>query len=101
LLISAARLLGPSLSSAISLAQTAELDAAILDINVGGSVIFPVADILKNRDIPFIFATGYGSMGLPDRFRNSHTLPKPFSYQSLAESLRTVLASRPCHTEAA
>jgi hypothetical protein len=64
-------------------------------------VIFPVADILKNRDIPFIFATGYGSMGLPDRFRNSHTLPKPFSYQSLAESLRTVLASRPCHTEAA
>jgi CheY-like chemotaxis protein len=89
------------LSSAISLAQTAELDAAILDINVGGSVIFPVADILKNRDIPFIFATGYGSMGLPDRFRNSHTLPKPFSYQSLAESLRTVLASRPCHTEAA
>jgi CheY-like chemotaxis protein len=89
------------LSEAISLAQTAELDAAILDINVGGTVIFPVADILKSRGIPFIFATGYGARGLPDRFRTSHTLAKPFSYQSLAEILRTVLASRPCHTEAA
>jgi DNA-binding response OmpR family regulator len=94
---------GPAakMDDAISLAQSTELDAAILDVNVGGTVIFPVADILSERGIPFIFATGYGSTGLPPRFRRHPTLPKPFSYQSLAEVLRDVLANQPCHTEAA
>jgi CheY-like chemotaxis protein len=89
------------LADAISLARSAELDAAILDINVGGSVIFPVADTLHERGIPIVFATGYGSQGLPLRFRSSPVLAKPFSYQSLADLLRTVLANQPCHTEAA
>ena len=90
-----------NMQEAIRLAQSAELDAAILDINVGGTVIFPVADILTDRGIPLIFATGYGSKGLPPRFQDNPTLPKPFSYQSLSEVLRKVLANRPCHTEAA
>ena len=89
-----------NMKDAINLARSAELDAAILDINVGGSVIFPVADILSERGIPLIFATGYGSKGLPPRFQNSPTLPKPFSYQSLEEALRSALAGQPCHTEA-
>ena len=90
-----------NMTDAINLARSAELDTAILDINVGGSVIFPVADILIERGIPFIFATGYGSVGLPPCFQNSPTLAKPFSYQSLAEALRVVLEDRPCHAEAA
>ena len=90
-----------NMTDAINLARSAELDTAILDINVGGSVIFPVADILIERGIPFIFATGYGSVGLPPRFHNSPTLPKPFSYQSLAEALRAVLQDQPCHAKVA
>jgi DNA-binding response OmpR family regulator len=94
---------GPAakMDDAMRLAQAAALDAAILDVNVGGSVIFPVAEILSKRGIPLIFATGYGSTGFPPRFQSHPTLPKPFTYQSLAEVLRDVLANQPCHIEAA
>ena len=89
------------ITEALRLAHEAELDAAILDINVGGAVIFPVADALQERGIPLIFATGYGSRTVPERYCGSPTLPKPFTYETLAAALRAVLASQPCHTEAA
>ncbi len=90
-----------TITEALRLARDAELDAAILDVNVGGAVIFPVADTLQERGVPVIFATGYGSGTMPQRFSASPTLPKPFAYETLAAALRAVLANRPCHTEAA
>jgi CheY-like chemotaxis protein len=64
---------GPAaqMDEALRFARQVELDAAILDINVGGTVVFPVAEVLRERGIPFIFATGYGSTTLPPRFLNS------------------------------
>lgn len=94
---------GPAakMEEALDFAQHAELDAAILDIKVGGAVVFPVADVLRERGIPIIFASGYGPKGLPPRFLGSPTIPKPFSYQTLSDALRGALAGQPCHTEAA
>jgi CheY-like chemotaxis protein len=94
---------GPAarMEEALRLASHANLDAAILDVNVGGAVVFPVADVLRGRGVPIIFATGYGSGGLPPRFQNDPALSKPFSYETLAEALRTVLADQPCHGAAA
>jgi CheY-like chemotaxis protein len=96
-------IVGPAsrIDEALRLAQHAELDAAILDINVGGALVFPVAEVLRERGIPVIFATGYGSEALPPRFRDNPSLPKPFKYQSLADALRKALADQPCHTAAA
>jgi DNA-binding response OmpR family regulator len=89
------------MDEALRLASHTSLDAAILDVNVGGAVVFPVADVLRRRGVPIIFATGYGSGELPPRFQNDPALSKPFSYEALAEALRTVLADQPCHIEAA
>lgn len=85
---------GPAarLDHALTLALQAEVDVAILDINVDGTVIYPVADVLRFRGIPFIFATGYDFRALPQRFQGSPTLSKPFSYQNFTDTLRTVLS---------
>ena len=62
---------GPAarMEEALRLTSDASLDAAILDVNVGGAVVYPVADLLRARGVPIIFATGYGAGELPSRFR--------------------------------
>jgi CheY-like chemotaxis protein len=72
-------------------AQTAEVDLAILDVNIDGDQVFPVADILKGRGLPYIFITGYGARGLPESYRATPTLQKPFQMQELKTTLARVL----------
>src|ERR1700743_1257030 len=66
------------IGEALRLAESTYFDLAILDVNVNGKVISPVADLLKARGRPFIFATGYGSSGLPEEYRYPPALQKAF-----------------------
>jgi CheY-like chemotaxis protein len=75
------------ISEAIRLVQSTEFDFAILDVNVNGKVISPVADLIKARNRPFIFATGYGSSGLPEEYRDRPALQKPFQIETLARMI--------------
>jgi CheY-like chemotaxis protein len=79
------------ITEAIKLAQAADFDFAILDVNVNGKVISPVADLIKARNRPFIFATGYGSSGLPEEYRDRPALQKPFQLETLARMIDTTL----------
>jgi DNA-binding response OmpR family regulator len=81
------------INEAIRLAQSAEYDLAILDVNVNGKVISPVAELIKARKRPFIFATGYGSSGLPEEFRDRPALQKPFQIETLARMIDATLKS--------
>jgi DNA-binding NtrC family response regulator len=72
-------------------AQTAEIDLAILDVNIDGQQVFPIADILRGRKLPFIFITGYGARGLPEAYRDTPTLQKPFQMQDLEATVARVL----------
>lgn len=71
----------------LRLAATAALDGAILDINVAGETVFPVARELRQRGIPFIFSSGYGTGGLPPEFRGIPMLSKPFEETALGPLL--------------
>lgn len=66
-------------------------DAAILDVNLGGDPIFPVAEALIARGAPFVFATGYGAGGLPEVWRSRPTLQKPFSHDDVGRALLTAV----------
>ncbi len=79
------------ISEAMKLAQSAEFDLAILDVNVNGKVISPVADLIAARKRPFIFATGYGSSGLPAEYRDRPALQKPFQIETLARTIEQAL----------
>jgi CheY-like chemotaxis protein len=76
--------LGPGLA----LAGEAEIDAAVLDVNLAGEQSFPVADVLEARGVPFLFATGYGLQGIDERYRGRTVLQKPFRTADLGAALR-------------
>jgi CheY-like chemotaxis protein len=68
-------------------------DAAILDVNLGGEPIFPVAEALAARGAPFVFATGYGAGGLPEAWRSRPTLQKPFSHDDVGKALAAAVSA--------
>ncbi|MFJ6023665.1 response regulator [Brevundimonas sp. NPDC092305] len=63
------------------------LDAALLDVNVAGTYVFPVAEALKAKGVPFVFSTGYGEGGLPDEWRGQPTIQKPFTEDTVRQAL--------------
>jgi DNA-binding response OmpR family regulator len=83
----------PSIERALVLAREAALDAAILDVNVRGERIEPVAAILRGRSIPLVFATGYGRHA-GAMAEGEPVIDKPYTVERVEESLRACLARR-------
>ncbi|TAJ67386.1 response regulator [Brevundimonas sp.] len=81
---------GPAstIDEGLALATGSEpLDAALLDVNVAGRQVFPIAEALKARGVPFVFSTGYGESGLSDEWRGHPTVQKPFTEAAIREAL--------------
>jgi CheY-like chemotaxis protein len=78
------------LDEAVRCAGEAEFDLAILDVNIAGQSVAPVAEIIEQRGRPFVFATGYGERGLPDKYRGRPTLQKPFQQDNLDRVLAKI-----------
>jgi CheY-like chemotaxis protein len=75
-----------------SLAETAEYDLAILDINLKGVSVRPVAEAIAARGLPLIFLSGYGPAGVPDGFAGRPVLRKPCTSDVLKETMDAVLS---------
>ncbi|MEA2756081.1 MAG: hypothetical protein QOJ54_2370 [Aliidongia sp.] len=76
------------LGAALKAAEDEALDVALLDVNIEGAAVFPVADILARRGIPFAFVTGYGSGGVPTAYRDRPVLTKPYRSREVTDMLK-------------
>ena len=75
------------LPSALRAADSETFDMAILDVNLNGEFVYPLADKLAARDVRFVFLSGYLSRDLPGRFRGIGRLSKPYDPQALTRLL--------------
>lgn len=82
-----------SIDTAIQAIDAHALDLAILDINLAGTPSFPVADLLVERGIPFLFASGYGETVLPPHHAHAPLVQKPFGKRELQAALKALPAS--------
>jgi DNA-binding response OmpR family regulator len=83
-------MLGPytTLELALQASRSESFDLALLDVNLRGEAVFPLADELIARNIPIVFLTGYGGADLPERFRALPRLQKPYEPSLLVRQLR-------------
>lgn len=86
-------ILGPfsTVTKALAAASTEGFDLAVLDVNVAGEKVYPVADALAARDIPFLFLSGYGDTAIPPGHPDWKVCNKPFKVQELTDMLSALL----------
>jgi CheY-like chemotaxis protein len=89
---SGGQVVGPAatLEKALKLVEEEGFDAAILDVTIRGGKVYPVAELLLKRGIPFVFASGYGDWALPEELRDKPRLTKPFTAAALEEQVRSL-----------
>lgn len=87
---------GPTGSMAVGLelAASETLDAAVIDLNVRGGKIYPVAEILRDRDIPFVIASGYADWTLPDEWRDRPRVTKPYTIETVEKALKGLFGAQ-------
>jgi CheY-like chemotaxis protein len=76
---------------ALDLLARSDPDAAVLDVNIAGDEVYPVAQALAARNTPFVFATGYGARGLHEAWRARPIVQKPFQMEHLSHGLLMAL----------
>lgn len=85
--------LATDLHQAINLARTLDIDFAVLDINLAGEQSFPAAAVLRERNVPFLFVSGYSSGGIAEDYRNEIRLRKPLRTPDLAHAIERIQAA--------
>jgi len=90
-------IIGPAVTvaDALALARASDLQGALLDVNLQGEPVFPVADLLVEANIPFVFVTGYGRLGLPEPYAERPTIKKPFDPGTFGPVVAAALAPTP------
>ena len=80
-----------TVNQALALVEAQTFDAALVDVNLGGTKSYSVADALEARGVPFLFSTGYSGQSVKEGYRDRPVLGKPYSAADLAEMLTGLL----------
>jgi CheY-like chemotaxis protein len=83
--------LAGSLDAALESLDNGFPDLAVLDVNLGGNLVYPVAERLKAQGVPFAFITGYGVNGIAPEWKTATIVPKPFVPEQLAATLLSIV----------
>jgi len=82
----------PDRDGALALLTSSQrIDLAVLDINLRDQMVYPVADLLRERNVPFVFATGYDPEAIPSGYEDVPRWQKPFDHMGLARALPSLL----------
>jgi CheY-like chemotaxis protein len=89
-------IIGPhtTLDAATAAGLSEPVDLAILDVNLNGEMVYPLAGRLADRGVPVVFLSGYGVGHFPERFRNTPRVPKPHDRATLIREIERALATR-------
>jgi CheY-like chemotaxis protein len=83
-----------SFEQGLAAAKTERVDGAFLDVNLRGKLVYPIAEALAARGVPFAFVTGYGESGIDARFRGAPVLTKPFMPDTVERLVTSHMAAR-------
>lgn len=88
-----ADIVGPAatLAAGLELAGAAGLHGAVLDVNLDGVMVYPVAEALTRAGVPFVFLTGYGRLGVDAAFEGVTVLHKPVNLSSFPDDVARAL----------
>lgn len=83
------------LGRGLALLDDDRLDAAVLDVNLEGAASYPIADRLTDRQVPYLFVTGYDDWALPDSYRQVPRITKPFTMPTVLAAIEQLVAPVP------
>jgi two-component SAPR family response regulator len=97
---SGADIVGPlsSVDTALAQLERAEIDLAVVDINLGGDMAYPLADALLRNNVPFLFASAYDRADVPSRFCEIPHVTKPYAMDDLIHTLAELARTRSANT---
>jgi DNA-binding response OmpR family regulator len=89
--------IGPfsTVEAAMAAVNDQTVDGAILDINLVGGSVYPVAEELIRREIPFLFVSGYSETDIPEQFRQCRRVSKPADTRSLMRAVSAMISAKP------
>jgi CheY-like chemotaxis protein len=76
---------------ALAVDDALQIDGAVLDVNLGAETVYPVAEALKAKGVPFVFSTGYSTVGIAASFAGVPILAKPYELRALERQLMAAL----------
>jgi len=80
-----------SMDQALDIARNSVVDGAVLDIQLGDTPVYPLADLLHSIGVPFIFSTGYQGTTIPERFKGVPVVVKPYGSEAFVGALQAAL----------